>query len=573
MVLQGGAITKKDKVIMFQFQNDLLAIFPEIFLFNATIILLLYGAFTTTNVQYNNPPTINIGWLAIGVLSMTITLVLYNPLLCIGGFEFFVTKSGAFFTAFNGSLINDFFTTIFKLFALISTACVLGISANKAPLGNSGFFEYIVLILFSACSMLFMISTNDLIVMYLVIEFQSLCAYVLAASKRNSEFSTEAGLKYFVLGAFSSGILLLGCSFMYGITGATNFEDLARIITPSFSYSFSPGSSQLIGVVLLLLAVAFLFKITAVPFHMWSPDVYEGSPTAITAFFMVAPKIALLALQLRLFVYCFYDTTWQNIFFICSIASMLGATLAAMAQTKVKRFLAYSSIAHVGYLLIGFSCATIEGVQSLLIALVIYVIMTLNFFAILLSISARKRFTYISDLEGYGAIAPILAVTLSINMFSLAGIPPLAGFFSKFYLFFAALGCGAYLLALVGIITSVISCFYYIRFIKTIYFTYPQRGCDAHLVINQTSQAMLHNEVLEQGFSDKMGQPNGFAVSELSIVLDPTINKKFHLCAGEKISRPQSYVLALTFLFLLFFWVYPSPLFLITHKAALCICL
>jgi proton-translocating NADH-quinone oxidoreductase chain N len=383
---------------------------------------------------------------------------------------------------------------------------------------SSNAFESIVLILFSTCSMLFMISAYDLIAMYLAIELQSLCFYVIAASKRDSEFSAEAGLKYFILGAFSSGILLFGCSMIYGFTGVTNFEELAKIFT-GYEITLFGAQSSGIFMGILFIAVGFLFKITAVPFHMWAPDVYEGSPTIVTAFFSIAPKISILANMLRVFIYSFYDPTWQQLFFFCSIASMILGALAAMAQNKVKRLLAYSSIGHVGYLLIGFSCGTIEGIQSLLIGTFIYVLMTVNAFAMVLALR-QNRFKYIADLGALAKTNPILAITLSITMFSYAGIPPLAGFCSKFYLFFAALGCGAYLLALIGVVTSVISCFYYIRFVKIMYFDTP----------------------------------------ETWILYKP-------------MDREKSLLLAITVFFITFFFLYPSPLFLVTHQMALCLCL
>jgi proton-translocating NADH-quinone oxidoreductase chain N len=389
-------------------------------------------------------------------------------------------------------------------------------------------FESIVLILLSTCSMLFMISAYDLIAIYLAIELQSLCFYVIAASKRTSEFSTEAGLKYFLLGAFSSGILLFGCSMIYGFTGVTNLEELAKLFTGFGLYTSLEGSLTLASVGtqssgvfmgILFVAVGFLFKITAVPFHMWAPDVYEGSPTYVTAFFSIAPKIAILANMLRVFVYSFYDPTWQQLFVFCSIASMVLGAIAGLAQNKVKRLLAYSSIGHVGYLLIGLSCGTIEGIQSLLIGLCIYVLMTINVFAIVLALR-QNRCKYISDLSALAKTNPILAITLSVTMFSYAGIPPLAGFCSKFYLFFAALGCGAYLLALIGVVTSVISCFYYIRFVKVMYFDTPNTW----------------------------------------ILYKP-------------MDREKSLLLAITLFIITFFFLYPSPLFLVTHQMALSLCL
>jgi NADH:ubiquinone oxidoreductase subunit 2 (subunit N) len=452
-------------------------------------------------------------------------------------------------------------------------------SLQYAEIRNSSrSFESIILILMSTCSMLFMISAFDLIAMYLAIELQSLCFYVLAASKRNSEFSTEAGLKYFILGAFSSGILLFGCSLIYGFTGVTNLEELAKIFCaddalscafstrqvpdkqafvtnagpfllsglptevrasgslPLFGEPSTVPGTPMVGTILtttpmapssgifmgiLFLAVGFLFKITAVPFHMWAPDVYEGSPTLVTAFFSVSPKIAILANMLRVFMYSFYDPTWQQLFVFCSVASMILGAFAALSQNKVKRLLAFSSIGHVGYLLIGFSCGTIEGIQSLLIGLFIYVFMTINIFTAILALRPFTGcFKYISDLGALAKTNPILAITISITMFSLAGIPPLAGFCSKFYLFFAALGCGAFLLALVGIMTSVISCFYYIRIVKIMYFDSPKTW-----------------------------------------ILYKTMD------------REKSILLGITIFFITFFFLYPSPLFLVTHKMALSLCL
>nr|YP_008816026.1 NADH dehydrogenase subunit 2 [Closterium baillyanum]AGZ90241.1 NADH dehydrogenase subunit 2 [Closterium baillyanum] len=532
---------------MTMFDNDFLALLPEMFLINATILLLIYGVVYSTVHKVFEPLVRNVAWL--GFASIIITLILL--------------RGGPLTTAnlcYN-NLIIDNFTYFFKVGLLISTACTILMCLQYFQQEANATFESIVLILMSTCSMLFMISAYDLIAMYLAIELQSLCFYVIAASKRNSEFSTEAGLKYFILGAFSSGILLFGCSMIYGFTGVTNLEELAKIATaPSFESSactagceaidgssatapsapwhdakraITKGAKRSISMVLngadaswsgvfmgiLFIAVGFLFKITAVPFHMWAPDVYEGSPTYVTAFFSIAPKIAILAASLRVFIYSFYDPTWQQLFVFCSIASMVLGAFAALSQNKVKRLLAYSSIGHVGYLLIGFSCGTIEGIQSLLIGLFIYVLMTINIFAIVLALR-QNRFKYISDLGALAKTNPILAITISITMFSYAGIPPLAGFCSKFYLFFAALGCGAYLLALIGIITSVISCFYYIRFVKIMYFDTPKTW----------------------------------------ILYKP-------------MDREKSILLGTSVFGITFFFLYPSPLFLVTHQMALSLCL
>nr|YP_009431764.1 NADH dehydrogenase subunit 2 [Calypogeia arguta]ASZ80277.1 NADH dehydrogenase subunit 2 [Calypogeia arguta]UYI31555.1 NADH dehydrogenase subunit 2 [Calypogeia arguta] len=488
------------------FEHDFLALFPEIFLINATIILLIYGVVFSTSKKYDYPPLVrNVGWLGLLSVLITILLVAVGSPLAVANLVY-------------NNLIIDNFTYFCQIFLLLGTASTIVMCLDYSKQESSNAFESIVLILFSTCSMLFMISAYDLIAMYLAIELQSLCFYVIAASKRDSEFSAEAGLKYFILGAFSSGILLFGCSMIYGFTGVTNFEELAKIFT-GYEITLFGAQSSGIFMGILFIAVGFLFKITAVPFHMWAPDVYEGSPTIVTAFFSIAPKISILANMLRVFIYSFYDPTWQQLFFFCSIASMILGALAAMAQNKIKRLLAYSSIGHVGYLSIGFSCGTIEGIQSLLIGTFIYVLMTVNAFAMVLALR-KNRFKYIADLGALAKTNPILAITLSITMFPYAGIPPLAGFRSKFYLFFAALGCGAYLLALIGVVTSVISCFYYIRFVKIMYFDTP----------------------------------------ETWILYKP-------------MDREKSLLLAITVFFITFFFLYPSPLFLVTHQMALCLCL
>jgi proton-translocating NADH-quinone oxidoreductase chain N len=522
------------------FENEFLGLLPEIFLLTATILLLVFGVVFSSSALWPSKQSllVYITWLAIASLIVTILLIVSQP----------VTTA----TLCYNTLIIDAFTYYCKIALLLSTSCILVMCLHYFRLERMNSFESVILILLSSCSMLFMISAYDLIAIYLAIELQSLCFYVIAASKRTSEFSTEAGLKYFLLGAFSSGILLFGCSIIYGFTGVTNCEQLAQLFTgypfsindsiqlltwdtlqlASISSHSSLQSSALPSLGIVFVAVGFLFKITAVPFHMWAPDVYEGSPTYVTAFFSIAPKIAILACMVRVFFSSFYDPTWHHLFVVCSIASMLVGAVAGLAQTKIKRLLAYSSIGHVGYLLIGLACGTIEGIQALLIGIFIYVLMTLNIFAILLALrqssSGWMRFDRynahsvrtISDLSALAKTNPILAITLSVTMFSFAGIPPLAGFCSKFYLFFAALGCGAYLLALVGVIASVISCFYYIRFVKVMYFDTP-------------------------------------AVWSFYKPLD----------------REKSVLLAVTFCLIALFFLYPSPLFLVTHQMALSLCL
>nr|YP_009532255.1 NADH dehydrogenase subunit 2 [Chrysanthemum boreale]YP_010745470.1 NADH dehydrogenase subunit 2 [Chrysanthemum x morifolium]AYA29366.1 NADH dehydrogenase subunit 2 [Chrysanthemum boreale]WEU53264.1 NADH dehydrogenase subunit 2 [Chrysanthemum x morifolium] len=468
--------------------NLFLAVSPEIFIINATFILLIHGVVFSTSKKFDYPPLVsNVGWL--GLLSVTIAHLFWNNL-----------------------FRRDNFTYFCQILLLLSTAGTISMCFDSSEQERFDAFESIVLIPLPTRSMLFMISAYDSIAMYLAIEPQSLCFYVIAASKRKSEFSTEAGSKYLILGAFSSGILLFGCSMIYGSTGATHFDQLAKILT---GYEITGARSSGIFMGILSIAVGSLFKITAVPFYMWAPDIYEGSPTPVTAFLSIAPKISISANISRLSIYGSYGATLQQIFFFCSIASMILGALAAMAQTKVKRLLAHSSIGHVGYIRTGFSCGTIEGIQSLLIGIFIYASMTIDAFAIV-SALRQSRVKYIADLGALAKTNPISAITFSITMFSYAGIPPLAGFCSKFYLFFAALGCGAYFLAPVGVVTSVIGRFYYIRLVKRMFFDTPRTW----------------------------------------ILYEP-------------MDRDKSLLLAMTSSFITSFFPYPSPLFSVTHQMAL----
>nr|YP_010574201.1 NADH dehydrogenase subunit 2 [Zostera japonica]UZH94053.1 NADH dehydrogenase subunit 2 [Zostera japonica] len=482
--------------------NLFLAVSPEIFLINATFILLMNGVVFSTSKKDDYPPLVsNVGWL--GLLSVLITLLLLAagaPLLTIAHL-------------FRNNLFRRDNSTYFcQILPLLSTAGTISMCFDFSEQERFDAFESIVLIPLPTRSMLFMISAHDLIAMYLAIEPQSLCFYVIAASKRKSEFSTEAGSKYLILGAFPSGILLFGCSMIYGSTGATHFDQLAKILT-GYEITGAQSSGILMGI--LSIAVGSLFKITAVPLHMWAPDIYEGSPTPVTAFLSIAPKISIFANMSRLSIVGSPVGTLQQILFFCSIASMILGALAAMAQTKVKRPLAYSSIGHVGYICIGFSCGTIEGIQSLLIGIFIYASMTINAFAIVPALR-QTRVKYIADLGALAKTNPILALTFSITMFSYAGIPPLAGFCSKFYLFFAALGCGAYFLAPVGVVTSVIGRFYYIRLAKRMFFDRPRTW----------------------------------------ILYEP-------------MDRDKSSLLAMTSSFIISSFPYPSPLFDLTHQMAL----
>ena len=368
------------------FENDLKALLPELFLILVTIFLLIYGVIYSTSKQKKYPLLLaNISWLSLFSIIYTMFLIQHNP----------ITQAVVFY---NTLILDDF--TFFLTFLLLSAALFsILITLNYTKQESINAFEYIILILLSTCGMLFLTLSVDFISLYLALELQSLCFYVLAAWKRTSEFSTEAGLKYFLLGAFSSGILLFGCSIIYGFTGITNFSELAKLFTCG-SQEIEESTAALQGCELgmVFILVGLLFKLTAAPFHMWAPDVYEGAPTSVTAFFSITPKIAILAVFLRIFVDSFYDfmVPWQKILIFCSIASMLLGALAALSQNKIKRLLAFSSIGHVGYLLVGICCGTLEGLQALLIYLVIYIVMTINLFAFILS-PIRREFVHFSS--------------------------------------------------------------------------------------------------------------------------------------------------------------------------------
>ena len=333
-------------------------------------------------------------------------------------------------------------------------------------------YEFPILILFSTLGMMVMVSANDLLAMFIGLELQSLSLYVLAALNRNSLLSSEAGIKYFILGALSSGLLLFGISYIYGFSGNTNFNLIA------VNYN-SESLGLLIGIVFVLAGLAF--KVSAVPFHMWTPDVYQGAPTPITAFFALAPKIAAMGLLVRFLFNSFGELylDWQQIIFFISIASMMLAAFAAIAQTNIKRLMAYSSIGHIGYALIGVACVSSEGLRSLLIYLMIYLVMNVSVFTVILSLKRNDAyFENISDLSGMYKNHPFTTILVALMMFSLAVIPPLAGFFGKFYIFVAALESNMVFLAVIGIIASVISAFYYLRIVKIMYFDEPKEEFD-----------------------------------------------------------------------------------------------
>lgn len=445
----------------FNFNIDWIAALPEIYIFIIINFLIVYAVIYSTSPHLGYPILIrNVTWLGVQILVFALLLNLLNPITGV--------------VAFNNLLIFDSFSILIKSILLLSTIVTLILALDYSKFENLNCFEYVILMILAVTGMMLVVSSYDLISMYLAIELQSFCMYIIASLKRESEFSTEAGLKYFILGAFSSGLLLFGCSLLYGFTGTTNYQQLFQIFsTIDKTIDIEVSNAIILGVLFIL--VGMLFKLSAAPFHLWAPDVYEGAPTSVTAFFAIVPKIAILSLVVRLFSYVFYGLLlpWQEVLILCSIISMIIGTLGALWQTKIKRLLAYSGIGHIGYMLIGISTGSIEGIYSTFFYVIIYIIMTVATFSILLSIRKQanlSKIKYINDLSGLFISNPQLALSFSLIMFSMCGIPPLAGFFSKMFIFISAINMEMYFLAIIGVMTSVVASFYYIRIIKLMFF-------------------------------------------------------------------------------------------------------
>ena len=378
-----------------------------------------------------------------------------------------VTLPAGKLTTFDGSFIVDDFARFLKVLALIGSAAAILLSLDYAKRERQQRFEYSVLILLSTLGMLMLISAADLIPLYLGLELMSLPLYVVAASHRDSLRSAEAGIKYFVLGALSSGMLLYGASLIYGFTGTVSFAGIAQAASHG-------GIGLIFGVVFLF--AGFCFKVSAVPFHMWTPDVYQGAPTPVTAFFAAAPKVAGIAMFVRAAVMAFPGITseWQQIVVFVSIASMVLGSFAAIGQRSIKRLMAYSSIGHMGFALIGLAAGTAEGVQGVLVYMAIYITMTLGVFAVILSMRRSTGMVEsVDQLAGLARTHPATAFFMAMLLFSMAGIPPLAGFFAKFYVFLAAIKAGLYVLAVLGVLASVVGAYYYLAIIKLMYFDEP----------------------------------------------------------------------------------------------------
>jgi NADH-quinone oxidoreductase subunit N len=362
------------------------------------------------------------------------------------------------------SFTRDAFSNFFKILILVSSLFVLNSSKNFIQDNKLSKFEYPIIILLSILGMFFMVSSNDIILFYLGLELQSLSLYILASIDRDNLRSSESGIKYFVLSALSSGLLLYGCSLLYGFTGSTNFDLIANEMGKE-------NTGAVFAMVFILVGLAF--KVSAVPFHMWTPDVYEGAPTSITSYFAVVPKVAGLAVLIKFMLIPFSKILmeWQTIIIFISIASMILGGVAAIGQKNIKRLLAYSSIGHIGYALAGVATGVISGYESAVVYIAIYVVMNIGAFSCLYLLKKDGEYKEnISDLSGISRKHPILAISFLIILFSLAGIPPLGGFFAKFYVFTAVVEQKMYALAIIGLLTTVISAFYYLKIIKTIYF-------------------------------------------------------------------------------------------------------
>ena len=423
--------------------NNLNILLPEIFLTLSIFSVLMIGVFIkeSFNLIFN---------LSSAIILFTIAII--------------INSSNETEKIFLDSFTRDSFSNFFKILILIASLFVLNTSKVFIIDNKIGKFEYPIIILLSILGMFFMVSSNDIILFYLGLELQSLSLYILASIDRDNLRSSESGIKYFVLSALSSGLLLYGCSLLYGFTGSTNFDLIADQL-------IKDNTGAVFAMVFVLVGLAF--KVSAVPFHMWTPDVYEGAPTSITSYFAVVPKVAGLAVLIKFMFIPFSNilSEWQLIIIFISIASMILGAVAAIIQKNIKRLLAYSSIGHVGYALAGVATGVISGYESSIIYISIYVVMNIGAFSCLYLLKKDGEYREnISDLSGLSKKQPLLAISFLIILFSLAGIPPLAGFFAKFYVFTAVIEQKMYALAIIGLLTTVISAFYYLRIIKIIYF-------------------------------------------------------------------------------------------------------
>ncbi|MCB1681970.1 MAG: NADH-quinone oxidoreductase subunit NuoN [Alphaproteobacteria bacterium] len=426
---------------------DITPLLPELLLSISAMALLIIG------VIRGNHSTVILCWLACAAFAIAACIVLRMP-----------WESHA---VLNNMFVIDEFAAFFKILILMGLIASLALSVEYIYLERMARFEYPVLIMLAGVGMLLMVSANNLLSLYMALELQSLSLYILAAFQRSSIKSAEAAIKYFILGALSSGMLLFGISLIYGFTGSIDFNIIRE--TLSQAQAHSPGVT--IGLAFLLAGLAF--KISAVPFHMWTPDVYQGAPTSVTAFFAMVPKIAAMGLLLRVLMFTFSPVSgdWMQIVSFLSVASMIVGAFAAIAQDNIKRLIAYSSIGNMGYALIGVVAATPEGAGAVILYLFIYMMMTAGVFAVILCMRREGMMvSQISDLSGLSKNRPVLAYAMAALMFSMSGIPPLAGFFGKLFIFLAAVQQGLFPLVILGVLSSVVSAYYYLRIIKVMFF-------------------------------------------------------------------------------------------------------
>ena len=432
---------------------QLLPVLPEIVLAIGAMALLMTGAWC-------------------GQRAAALITVLAVCLLVATGVIEYLLPQGRLVT-FGGSFVVDDFARFLKILALLGSAATLVLSREFIEGRSRQMFEFAILVMLSTVGMMVLISAADLIMLYLGLELMSLALYVVAASNRDNVKSTEAGLKYFVLGALASGMLLYGASLIYGFTGTVSFAGIAA--------AAKTGDIGIIFGIVFLLA-GLCFKVSVVPFHMWTPDVYEGAPTPVTAFFASAPKVAAMAVFTRVVLTAFSGVVseWQQIVVFVAIASMALGSFGAIGQRNIKRMMAYSSIGHMGFALVGLAAGTVEGAQGVLLYLVIYTVMTFGAFTVILAMSRNgQALEQISDFAGLSRTNPLLAFFFAMLLFSLAGIPPLAGFFAKFYVFTAAIKAGLFALSVIGVVTSVVGAFYYLNVIKVMYFDEQAEAADS----------------------------------------------------------------------------------------------
>lgn len=467
-----------------QYVLDITFLLPEVFLVTTILSLVLYASLSGADIRHNFPlQNRTLSWM--GVLTLLLTACLLNN-------SYLIAEE---IIIFNGSFVVDYLSLCTKNIIIVASIGCFLISQDYLDRSKLNFFEYYLLTLLSILGLLLLVSSNDLITAYLAIEMQSLSFYVLATFKRESAFSTESGLKYFILGAFSSGLILFGSSYIYGLTGSLNFTDLSILLDGlTFENSFNSFSTlDGLKIFILFIITGLLFKLAAAPFHMWSPDVYEGAPTSSTAIFAIVPKIAVFVLLIRLFHGSFYNLidSWQHMIIFSAVISVIIGSFVALKQRKLKRLIAYSAISHVGYLLLAFSTGTFEGTQSLFFYMIVYMITGLATWSIVLSIDSIYGSTKnLSDITALVQINKVMAITFSLILFSLAGVPPLAGFYAKMYVFLVVMSSSFYLPALIAILSSVISTFYYIRVIKVIYFEKPE-GLLFYFPVSQVTSLVL----------------------------------------------------------------------------------